>query len=193
MTVSKTTYLFLLMLFSASGWPAQETPHNRLILKVDENASGPYGGQKSSSCLRVYSDGRVTYARWWNSAATIVDSVAKKESRPEHTVSVEHRLRNEDVRELSRFLESKAVKRLPAKSGPPHQAIDYFESVSVEVFDSKGNSKKIFTREYYVADLVEKSRYPSALILLMDRIGQIEAEANDKGKSTEIPPDCTLK
>jgi hypothetical protein len=193
MTVLKTVSFALATLFSASTWPAQDKPQSRLILRVDETASGPNEGQESSGCLRVYSDGKVIFARWWNSAVTIVDSATKRASRPEYTVSVEHHLVDADLRELSTFLESKAVRKLPEEFGPPHPAIDFFESVSVEIFGSKGNIKKISTREYNVANLEEKSRYPAALILLLERIKQIEEAASNKGKPTEVPVDCPLK
>jgi len=192
MTKSDTRATALAILLLATASPAQNHTPNRLILKVDETVMGPFGGQRSSSCLRVYSDGRATYTKWWNSNAVIVDS-AGAESRPEQTVSVTHRLADTDVWELSAFLESNGVKRLPQKFDPPHKPIDYFERVTVDVIDSRNRSKKIVAREYYVASLEEKVRYPSALILLMDRIDQIEQEAVDKGAPSEVPADCSLK
>lgn len=189
----RISLLVIGILLSASGWTAQNKPQSTLILKVDETTIGPNAGQKSSSCLRIYADGKVTYARWWNSSAIIVDSVTNEESRPEYTVSVEHHLTDTDVWELSRFLQSKPVARLAEKFGPPHPAIDYFEQVTASIMSVKGQSKTISTQEYYTADLAEKSRYPSALILLMDRINEIETEAKTKGRPTEIPADCLLK
>jgi hypothetical protein len=143
--------------------------------------------------LRIYSDGKVTYASWWNSAATIVDKKTGEASRPEHTVSVEHKLEDGDSWELSSFLDSKAVRRLPGKFDPPHRPIDYLEAVSVKIVDSKGKTKQILTREYYVASLEEKTRYPATLIVLMDKISEIEKEANDKGKPIAVPADCSLQ
>ena len=95
--------------------------------------------------------------------------------------------------DLSNYLESKAVKRLPESFPPPHRPIDYFGNVTVQIIDSKGESKQISTREFYVASLEEKSHYPSALIVLMARIDEIENETNEKGKPVEIPSDCRLK
>ena len=176
------------------GWAcyAQEKAPAKLILKVDEVVTGPFAGQKSSSCLRIFSDGRVLYARWWNSAAAVKDNQGK-ESRPENTISVEHHVDDTDVWDLSNYLESKAVKRLPESFPPPHRPIDYFGNVTVQIIDSKGESKQISTREFYVASLEEKSHYPSALIVLMARIDEIENETNEKGKPVEIPSDCRLK
>jgi hypothetical protein len=171
---------------------AQDNRSDKVVLKVDEIVSGPFEGQKSTSCLRVHNDGKVVYSRWWTSAATIVDSVTNVASRPEHTVTVAGQLEDTDIWDLRQFLESKAVRRLPEKFGPPHKPVDYFERVSVEIPGNKGNTKKLSTREYYVADLKEKTRYPSALIVLMDRITQIEEVATTKGKPTEIPTDCSL-
>jgi hypothetical protein len=173
--------------------PAQEKARAKLILKVDETVEGPLGGQKSSSCLRVYSDGKVLYARWWNSGMTIVDKETGKKSGPEKIVSVEHRLEGGDEWELSSFIESKALKGLPDKFAPPHRPIDYFEDVTVRLIGPNGTERRISTREFYVASLEEKSRYPSALIVLMDKIDEIEKAANEKGKPAEIPADCRLK
>jgi hypothetical protein len=185
--------LFWLLLFTSMVCPTQEKPSSTLILKVDTNVSGPFGGQKSSSCMRVYSDGKVLFAHWWNSFATIVDEKTGKESRPDHTVSVEHHLGDGDKWELSSFLESKTVKSLPQKFDPPHPPIDYFENVTVRIIAPDGRQKQISAREFYVANLEEKSRYPSALLVLMNRINEIEQEANEKGKPISPPLDCQLK
>jgi len=185
-------FCFLILLVSLAC-SAQEKASSNLILKVDESVRGPFGGQKSSSCLRVYSDGKVLYARWWNSFATVVDEKTGEESRRENTVSVEHHLGDGDKWELSSFLESKVLKSLPEKFDPPHQPIDYFESVTVRIIAPNGKQKQISTREFYMANLEEKSRYPSALIVLMDKIDEIEREANEKGKPVSPSPDCQLK
>jgi hypothetical protein len=123
---------------------------------------------------------KLFYARWWNSAATVIDKATGQESRPEHMVSVEYQLEDTEKWELSGFLDSKALKRLPGKFGPPHEPIDYFENVAVQITSTNGKSKMISTREFYVASLEEKTRYPSVLIVLMDKIDEIEREANEK-------------
>ncbi len=183
----------LLVLLSSSVCAAQDKAPARLILKVDAIVSGPFDGQRSSSCTRVYSDGKVLYASWRNSAATVVDKQSGKESRPEQTVSLGYHLEKSDVWELSSFLESKILYKLPEKVAPPHPPIDYFEEVTVQIIGLKGVQKLISTREFYVASLEEKARYPSALIVLMDKIDEIENEVNAKGKPSEIPSDCRLK
>src|SRR5262245_45841300 len=189
----RTNSVLVLVLLSGSICIAQEKPVSVLFLKVDETVRGPVGGETSSSCLRVYSDGRVLYARWWNSAAIIVDKESGKQSRPEHTVSAEHHLPDTDMWELTHFLTSKSVKRLAAKFDPPHPPIDYVELVSLQIIDPKGKGKIISTREFFVADLEEKSKYPSALIVLMEKIDEIEKEANEKGKAVDVPSDCHLE
>lgn len=191
---SSVAVALYLLFFSTSGmWAGQEKNASRLILKLDENVVGPYGGQKSKACMRIYSDGKVIYSQWWNSAATLVDSKTQAKSRPEYTSSVVFQMDETDLWELTEFLNSKPVKRLPAEFKPPHRPIDYFEHISLNIFDSKGRSRQISTREFYVADLVEETRYPSALIVLMHKINDIESEATEKGKPTDIPPDCPLK
>jgi hypothetical protein len=192
MLAKLATLLSLAMLFASWICSAQEKAPSKLILQVDETVRGPYGGQKSATCLRIYSDGRVVHARWWNSAATVVDATGQK-SRPEHTVSVEYHLEGFEVEELSDLFESKALKELPEKFGPPHRPVDYFETVSVQMTLPRGKTKRISTREYYVASLEEKTRYPVALVVLMEKIDEIEKVASDKGKPTEAPTDCQLK
>jgi len=172
---------------------AQERAGGDLILKVDQIVSGPFGGQRSLTCLRVFANGKVLYASWWNSAATLIDKDTGQESRPEYTVSKEYQLEDTDVWDLSRLLNSKPVKKLRENFGPPHPPIDYIESTSVEIIDHKGRSKRISAREFYVADLEEKTQYPPALIVLMDRIDEIQEEAQEKGKPTQVPTDCRLK
>jgi hypothetical protein len=185
-------FLSFLTLLPCWACYAQEKTPAKLILKVDETVAGPFAGQKSSSCLRIFSDGRVLYARWSNSAGTAKDDKGK-ESRPEHIISVEHRLDDTDVWELSDYVESKAVKKLPDSFPPPHRPIDYFENVTVQIIGPNGEKKQISTREFYVASLEEKSHYPSALIVLMSKIDEIENETNKEGKPAEIPSDCRLK
>ena len=122
----------------------------------------------------------------------IVDQ-AGREYWPEHKVSVEHQLEKGDVFELSTFFQSAAIKRLPDKFAPPHQPIDYFENTSVQITPLNGRPKQISAREFYVARLEEKTRYPAAFIVLMEKIDEIEKQASDKGKPTETPSDCQLK
>ena len=192
MPIRLIRFLSFLTLLPCWTCYAQEKTPAKLILKVDETVAGPFAGQKSSSCLRIFSDGRVLYARWSNSAGTVKDDKGK-ESRPDHTTSVEHRLDGTDVWELSNYVESKAVKKLPDSFPPPHRPIDYFENVTVQIIGSNGEKKQISTREFYVASLEEKSHYPSALIVLMSKVDEIENETNEKGKPAEIPSDCQLK
>jgi hypothetical protein len=187
-----TALLILGMLFVSGVCCAQQKTTHELILSVDETASGPFGGEKSSSCLRVYSDGKVRYARWWNEAVTIVDEAGRK-SRPEHTISLEYDLEDGSALELSTFFKSKPLRRLPEKFGPPHRPVDYVEITSVQIRLAKGKSKHISAREFYVADLEEKARYPAALIVLMDKIDEIEKQTSNNGKPAETPPDCQLR
>jgi hypothetical protein len=75
---------------------------------------------------------------------------------------------------------------------PPHPPTDFFETTSVQVILPDGKGKQVHTREYYVASLVEKTKYPSALIVLMDQVEQFEHAVAENGTPTEVPPDCKL-
>ena len=193
MTASLIRIFVLFALLPSLSSSAQEKKPTRLMLRVEEESAGPFGGERSASCLKVYSDGRVLYSSWRRSGVTIQDQASGKNSRPEKTVSVEYHLEPGDEWELDSFLHSKAVRKLPTKFGPPHTAIDYSERVTVRIEGPNGTEKSISTREFYVASLQEKSKYPSALILLMDKIDEVEKEANEKGKPTSISDDCHPK
>jgi hypothetical protein len=192
MLTKRATSLITAIFFAGCVCLAQQKTPSKPILRVDEKVSGPFGGQKSTSCLRIYSDGKVLYANWRNSAMSIVDKDGNK-SRPEQTISLEHKVEEGDLDELSTFFESKSFKRLPEQFSPPHTPIDYIESISVQTMTPKGKSKQIAIREFYVASLEEKARYPAALILLMGRIDEIEQATLDKGKPVGPPADCQLK
>jgi hypothetical protein len=181
-------------LLSAGLCLSQEQPV-RLILKFDQTTSGPYFGQRESLCLRVYANGRVIYSDWSRSAMSVVDKTGK-ETSPEKTVSREYSAPENDlwqIDELDEFLKSKAVLRLAGAFGPPHRPVDFFETSDVEIPRSNLQPKRISVREYYVASLVEKTKYPPALLILMDRIARIKDEAADKGKPAEPPADCKLQ
>jgi hypothetical protein len=184
-------YLPALLMLS-SVCPSQEKPPAKLVLKADKIVGGPYGGQQSSSCLQVFSDGKVLYARWWVSAFTTVDKDTGEKSRPEQTRSVEYHLEDSDNWQLSSFLKSGAVKELPEKFDPPQMPVDYFELVTVRITEPSGKNKQISIREFGVASLEQKSRYPSALVVLMGEIKEIEKAATEKGKSVGIPSGCQL-
>jgi hypothetical protein len=174
---SRIGSVVLALLSTVVGLSAQVNHPDRVLLRVDEISVGPYAGQKSASCLRVYSDGRVVYAEWSTSLVKNLDTATGVVSRPERTSAFSYVLVDFRLEELASFLKSKAVRKLREKFGPPHKAVDYAERVSVEIPDGNGPPKRLSTAEYHVADLEEKTRYPSAFILLMDRIDQIEREA----------------
>jgi hypothetical protein len=142
--------------------------------------------------MRFYSDGKIRVASWSRSGAELVDKDTGAKSRPEKTISVEYRLENGDEWAVPSFLESKPLRRLANKFGPPHSSIDFVETVVVRIIDPHGREKQIATREFYVASLEERTRYPSALIVLMDKIDEIEKAAYSNGKPAEAPSDCKL-
>lgn len=187
----KTKFIPILVLISCLTVVAQKKEPIKLILKLDENVSGPFGGKHSISCLRIYSDGRIVYASKWTTRGTVVDEKTEKKSNNERSKSLEFKMDELDVGELSDFLQSKVVKALPEKFAPPHPPIDYFEEITVQLNDLKGHMKKISMREFFVADLEEKSKYPSALIVLMGKIEEIEKLVENKGSTVMFPNDCS--
>jgi hypothetical protein len=182
--------LFALLLAKPSL--AQEKPAN-LLLKVDQTSSGPYGGEKASLCLLVYSNGKIVDSEWSRAGVEIIGQDGKK-TRAEKTVSYEYHVDQRDVLwqigELEDFLKSKPVLHLAASFDPPHRAIDFVEISIIQINLPRAKTKTINVREYYAASLIEKTKYPSALVILMDKLARLEDEATEKGKPAERPADC---
>lgn len=177
-----------ILLCVAFAAPQQEP---RLILKVDKAVSGPLGGQGSSDCLRVYSNGNILYAHRSKSGFVFVDTETGKSTGGDKTVSLQYAAsdrNNVEIEELDDFLHSKAVKNLPNVFDPPYTPIDYFETATVEISLKHGHAKHITTMEYDLG-----AKYPSALINLMDRIDAIEKQVSDAGKPAPPPADCVLQ
>jgi hypothetical protein len=55
-----------------------------------------------------------------------------------------------------------------------------------------GNEKCVEIRDYGEAGLEQKGQLPEALIVLMDKIEEIEKVAALKGKTTRIPSNCSV-
>lgn len=171
---------------------AQEKPAT-LLLKVDQTASGPYGGEKASLCLLVYSNGKIVDSEWSKAGVETVDQDGKK-TRAEKTVDYEYNIDERDVLwqigELEDFLKSKPVLRLAASFDPPHRPVDFVETSTILIHLPRAKTKTIKVREYYAASLIEKTKYPTALVLLMDKLARLEDEVTAKGKPSEPPLDC---
>ena len=187
-----TLAILLSALLLAKPSLAQEKPAN-LLLKVDQASSGPYGGEKASVCLLVYSNGKIVDSEWSRAGVEIIDQNGKK-ARAEKTVSYEYHVDERDVLwqigELEDFLRSKPVLHLAASFDPPHRAVDFVEISTIQINLPRAKTKTIKVREYYAASLIEKTKYPSALAILMDKLARIEDEATQKGKPAERPTDC---
>src|SRR5208282_4155023 len=172
---------------------AQETPQVKPILKLDGWSRGPFSGQESNSCLTIYSDGKLKYFHRWNPGSIKVDPKTRKKSLLRQTVSVESRIAQDDLLELRRFLESESVKALAESFVVPHSPIDYSESATIHIEGPNGDGKSVSIDAYSVADLEQKSRLPGALIVLMNKIEEIEKTAALRGKATKIPRACLEK
>jgi sulfur carrier protein ThiS len=169
---------------------AQETAQVKPILKLDGWSQGPFEGQESISCLTIYSDGKITYFHRRNSRKIRVEAKTGKKSLVEQTVSVESQLTRADLLELTGFLESNVVKALGESFVVPHSPIDYSESATVHIIGPSGNEKAVSINGYSVAGLEQKSQLPGTLVVLMDKIEEIEKAAALKGKDTKTPPGC---
>jgi len=183
----------LLVHLVAAPCLSQDNPPAKPIFKSDEAVTGPIGGEKSFTCLRVYSDGRATYAKSWSDSFPTVDKQTGKETREEHLVSKEFIFDELDLLDFFDYLKSKPVQKLPEIFGPPHQPIDYIEMIALEFTGRKDKLQKISTREFFVTDLEERARYPAALIVLMLKLDEIERKVSSEGKSVAPPSDCHLK
>jgi hypothetical protein len=182
--------LFLFLVVVPAPAPGGQEPP-ALLLKVDATSSGPFGGEKSFMCLRVFADGKVLYFYKRLPGGRLVDrSTGQEIERAEKSERREYRLEEAEARELAEFLGSKAVLRLGSSYPPPHRPIDYFEVYTVEVVLPNRRTKRIAIREFFVSSLAERTRYPSALIVLMGKIEQVESEAFEKGTPIDTRFDC---
>ncbi|HLW97922.1 MAG TPA: hypothetical protein VKR82_04700 [Candidatus Acidoferrales bacterium] len=184
---------FPLVFLLAAPCFSQDKPPSKLIFKSDESTTGPIGGEKSFTCLRVFSDGRATYAKSWSDPFLTVDKQTGKETYEEHLVSKEFIFDELDLLGFSDFLKSKPVRKLPETFGPPHQPIDFIEMITLEFTGRKDKLQKLSTREFFVTDLEERARYPGALIVLMLKLDEIERKVSSEGKPVAPPSDCRLK
>jgi hypothetical protein len=184
------TTIFLLGLLGS----AQDKPP-KVLLRAYHGSSGPFGGEKGASCLMLYSDGRLVEVSSSTAALGVPDEHGKV-THQESTTSREYRFPERDSWQVSGyvdFLRSGALRKLNSYFPPPHRPIDYVETSTVEVFFPGGKKKQIQAREYYVASLEEKARYPSALIILMDMLEQLENTVAQKGMPTQEPEDCRIE
>jgi hypothetical protein len=191
MKISSTlAAVFLFGLLSS----AQDKPAT-VTLRAYHGSSGPFGGEKGQSCFLLYSDGRLVQV----SSSTAVMGVSDEHGKithPESKSSSEYRFPERDSWQVSSyidFLQSKALRKLQSYFPPPHPPIDFVETSTVEIFFSGGKSKKIQAREYYVASLEEKVKYPSSLIILMDTLEKLEDAVAQKGTATREPEDCRIE
>ena len=104
----------------------------------------------------------------------------------QRTVSVESRLSHSELWELSEFLKSEVVTALEKVFVVPSAGIDYAESTTLHINGADGNEKRILIREYSTAGLQEKGKLPAALVVLMDKIEEIEKSASLSGKPAKI-------
>jgi len=188
---ARTAFCLVLSLVAVPSFAQSKS--EILLLSVDRTTDGPFGGQKSSSCLRLYSDGTLHYVSAWTSASSRFDDTTGKKIEDRHFEAFEQRLDKLDVFELSQLFQSRKVRSLPERFAPPHRPIDYFETQTVAITAPGRTSKSISTREYYVASLEEKTRYPAALVVLLDQIPKLEEDAAKEGKPISASADCPVK
>jgi len=130
----------------------------------------------------------------WSTAPFSVVDKAGKENRAQHEVSLEFKFPENDAYEISEIedlLQSKSIGRLASRFGPPHPPVDFFETTRLSMAIAKGRSKTISVRDYYAASLTERAKYPSGLVILMERIARLEDEVSEKGKPAPASSDCS--
>jgi hypothetical protein len=192
---SASARLWLLVSILLSGYLlAAQNNTSRLVVTVGTASSGPFGGQSGLSCFAIYSDGEAfTFAL--SSEGVGSKDASGKVIHSEKQESRVYRFPEKDlwrIEGFADFLDSKAVRGLKAYYPPPHRPIDFVETTVVNWSPVKGQPKGMQVREYYVASLDEKAKYPSALIVLMDSIDQFETIVTEKGTPGAENPGCRL-
>ena len=187
MTNRFSQFFFSLILVSFGACAGSVSAQVKVSLKMEGWSHGPFWGQKSVSCLTIYSDGRVTYFHRWNPGTVRIDPKTGKRTLVEQTVSVESHLSHSDLLEVSDFLKSGVVMALEKVFVVPSAGIDFTESTTIHINGTDGNEKRITIREYSTAGLEEKGKLPAALVVLMGKIEEIEKSASLRGKPAKIP------
>jgi hypothetical protein len=185
-------FFFSLFLFSFGVCAAPGSGQVKPILKVHGWSQGPFESQKSILCLTVYSDGNVNFFHRWNPGKIQIDAKTGKKALLERVVSVESHLSRPDLLNVSDFLKSDVITVLEKGFAIPHAFVDYQDGATVCLGGPEGNEKCIEIRDYGEADLQQKGQLPGALIVLMDKIAEIEKAAVLKGKTTKIPSNCSV-
>lgn len=186
--------LVILLGLGHSPWAqasADKREKSKPVLRIEVEATGPFAGEASRTCTVIFPTGRVWTASWVRSWVWI-DSPAKPTVRNQLD-SKEYMFRESDLYGLEDLLDSREMRNLPSTFKPPHTPIDYFETTKLSISRGETQEQTIELREYYVASLSEKARYPSALVVLLGRVAELEEAVKSKGKPVEPPAECGFR
>jgi hypothetical protein len=135
---------------------------------------------------------QVNFFRRWNPGSVQIGAKSGKKTLLEQVVSVESYLSRVDLLDVSGFLKSDVITVLEKGFVIPHPFVDYAEGTTVCLGASVSDEKCIEIRDYGEADLEQKGQLPGALIVLMDKIEEIEKASVLTGKTTKVSSNCLV-
>jgi hypothetical protein len=182
---------YLVLLFTlVSAVVAQQEKNSPLLLRVDVETFGPFGRSHSHKCTEIYEDGRVLSSESWHGGA--VDASTHKQIPALHQQYGYLQMEAVDVDELKDFVLSSSVRRLKSSYPSPYTPVDYFEKTHVDIHRNGKVEKTILLNEYGVSDLESRSKYPSPLIVLMDRIEETRTSLKYDKNDIKLSTPCEV-
>jgi hypothetical protein len=150
--------IFLLPLFVI----AKDAPPPLLVSHND--IKGPLLDEVHSEDLTIYPDGRVSY---------------KEQGNDRKTGSFNIRLTPQKLQRLTRLIENKEIRSLPAEIPSQIRTIDYNWEKKMDLF-RKGSKQTVAIRNFYPLLNTQRPAYPKPLIELECMLQEIQRRASKR-------------
>ena len=162
--------IFLLALFAA----AKDAPGPLLVSHND--IKGPLLDEAHTEDLTIFPDGRVSY---------------KEQGNDRKTGSFDIRLTPQKLRQLTRLIDSRVIRSLPAEIPSQIRTIDYNWEKKMDLF-RKGSKQTVAIRNFYPLLNTQRPAYPRPLIELECMLQDIQRSASKRPAPTGDENFCPL-
>jgi hypothetical protein len=154
--------IFLLPLFAA----AKDAPGPLLVSHND--IKGPLQDEAHTEDLTIFPDGRVSY---------------KEQGNDRKTGSFDIRLTPQKLRRLTRLIDSREIRSLPAEIPSQIRTIDYNWEKKMDLF-RQGSKQTVAIRNFYPLLNTQRPAYPRALLELECMLQEIQRSASRRPAPT---------
>ncbi len=154
--------IFLLPLFAIS----KDAP--KPILVSHNDIKGPHLQQAHTEDLKIFADGRVSY---------------QEEGNDRKTGSFMIRLTPQKLSQLTKLIDSQAIRSLPAEIPSQIRTIDYNWEKKMDLY-RKGSPQTVAIRNFYPLLNSQRPAYPRALIELECMLQEIQRRASKRPAPT---------